>query len=682
MERNFNFPVPPYDVQQEFMSNLYECLSTCRVGIFESPTGTGKSLSLICSSFQWLKDNSCKKTEEFEGELDWLNNLSDSRAEALSDITNQDESKTHRNLTIEQKIVYISRTHTQLDQFLNEIKKTKYKNSMKVIRLGSRNQLCVNEEVCSLKSRSLLDNACKDLIDPASSGDCRYYKSSNKLKTHALSTCCDIEDLVSYGRAHSSCPYYATRNAINAAEVILAPYTLILNKRNRDSIGLNLENCILIIDEAHNIIDAMIDCYSASVSKAQLEAAVQALSAYFQRFARKIGAHSSLYFEHIIQILSSFINFVKNHKPMSVNIGEFLCETRTEKFDFFKILSFIEEFEVVRKVVGQNEKSGNKGSVIGINFAFEFLRVMADDLTSGKIFVNQSEELGLRFFLIDPKKKFAELAETTKCLVLAGGTMEPRAEYLDLFSGISNTMIKVFSCSHIISPNNLLMAVVNKGESESEFKFTYENRDNSKMTQDLHQLLLQVCMNVPRGIVVFVPSYFFLTKLKNSLEKSGTAEKISRKKKVFFDNKDENLLDSYCKHAAGLGAILFAVVRGKLSEGINFSDDLGRCVIMVGLPYLNRNDVEIQERMSFLDANSKHFSGKMFYESSCHKAINQSIGRAIRHKNDYAVVLLVDQRFSSCFDKRPAWMLRNLVRPNENLFSRIREFFEFHNKSK
>ena len=57
MEREFNFPVEPYQVQREFMSELYDCLSNCKVGIFESPTGTGKSLSLICSSFKWLRDN-------------------------------------------------------------------------------------------------------------------------------------------------------------------------------------------------------------------------------------------------------------------------------------------------------------------------------------------------------------------------------------------------------------------------------------------------------------------------------------------------------------------------------------------------------------------------------------------------------------------------------------------------
>jgi chromosome transmission fidelity protein 1 len=54
-ERDFHHPYEPYDIQTQFMNAVYDCLEDGKVGIFESPTGTGKSLSLICGSLTWLR---------------------------------------------------------------------------------------------------------------------------------------------------------------------------------------------------------------------------------------------------------------------------------------------------------------------------------------------------------------------------------------------------------------------------------------------------------------------------------------------------------------------------------------------------------------------------------------------------------------------------------------------------
>jgi chromosome transmission fidelity protein 1 len=39
------------------------------------------------------------------------------------------------------------------------------------------------------------------------------------------------------------------------------------------------------------------------------------------------------------------------------------------------------------------------------------------------------------------------------------------------------------------------------------------------------------------------------------------------------------------------------VAGGRLSEGINFSDDLARIIVVVGLPYPNRQSVDLRERI-------------------------------------------------------------------------------------
>ena len=115
-----------------------------------------------------------------------------------------------------------------------------------------------------------------------------------------------------------------------------------------------------------------------------------------------------------------------------------------------------------------------------------------------------------------------------------------------------------------------------------------------------------------------------------------------------------------------VGGILCCVVGGKMSEGINFKDDLCRCVIQIGLPYPNPNDIELIQRQEYLCNKINNDAGKIYYQNLCMKAVNQSIGRCIRHKNDFGVMLLFDHRYTTqnISKQLPKWIQKSLYHPN------------------
>ncbi|CDS01683.1 hypothetical protein, partial [Sporisorium scitamineum] len=62
--REFQFPYPEaYSIQLDLMRQVFSTIEDGKVGLFESPTGTGKSLSLICAAFTWLRQNAKRHTK-------------------------------------------------------------------------------------------------------------------------------------------------------------------------------------------------------------------------------------------------------------------------------------------------------------------------------------------------------------------------------------------------------------------------------------------------------------------------------------------------------------------------------------------------------------------------------------------------------------------------------------------
>jgi chromosome transmission fidelity protein 1 len=174
--------------------------------------------------------------------------------------------------------------------------------------------------------------------------------------------------------------------------------------------------------------------------------------------------------------------------------------------------------------------------------------------------------------------------------------------------------------------------------------------------------------------VVFLPSYSYEGHLWQQWKQSGVLDQLGRLKKVFREPKSAQDLEStmklYTKYAnegngSGTGrngALLLSVIGGKMSEGINLSNSMARGVVIVGLPYGDITDPVLVEKMTNLDQSGVGgITGQAYYQNLCMRAVNQSVGRAIRHANDFAAIFLVDFRYgaqSNVWSALPKW-LRN-----------------------
>ena len=350
----------------------------------------------------------------------------------------------------------------------------------------------------------------------------------------------------------------------------------------------------------------------------------------------------------------------------------------------------------------------------------------ARDSRTSPAAANEIISLHIRFVLLNAAVHFRRLVDDARSVLLLGGTLQPFGYVTaSLFEGCTKPIkdLTLFSCGHVVDRRNVMALTVGRGPNGVKLEFTHKSRSAHSILDELYFTLLQAVRTCPHGMVVFFTSYVYMSQVLAMWSTRGYLAKLQSFKRLFTEPRtvaeSDRVWEEYSAAVTASvatsgsritgsgGAMLFCVMGGKLSEGINFSDELARCVVVVGMPYPDGRDPILQEKMRRADlqeskglgssktsmatngaasGNGGGAAGRRLYEAMCMKSVNQSIGRSIRHAKDYAAILLLDCRYEqdNVIQQLPGWIARSVERPSsfEEVLASLQGFYVHKSHSK
>ena len=451
---------------------------------------------------------------------------------------------------------------------------------------------------------------------------------------------------------------------------------MLLSSSTRQAVGLELTQSLVLVDEAHNLPEAIRATTSARCNLSTLQSASTQLSNYTTKYLHQLGGQALHFLGQLRKIVTALISHLEKSEGEHMasqlrSPSELVLDLSLDRINLFPLLRYMERSRLSQKLLGFLTKDDTESTlskhVSPMSIVESMLHKLLLDQDHGKI-VTDSATKELRYVLLHPAVGCPELFQQPYGVCLVGGTLRPfgylaaelvqdvkvveQATQADAAAGkgrYQRDRVTAFSCSHVVSPNNVLLQSLSKVGSTS-LDFRHATRLTPAVLLALGTALLELCRHIPHGFVVFLPSYAYEAKLIEYWKSTGVYSKLQAMKNVFREPKSssqvEATLQAYGEAAASTkGALLFSVVGGKLSEGINFANDLARGVVVVGLPYPDPTDPTLVAKLRLLDSTPGGMSGRAYYQNLCMRAINQSVGRAIRHAHDYASIILVDARY-------------------------------------
>ncbi len=609
-EVNSSAPYLPYEpraMQVDIITDIKNALDKGRHIVIESGTGTGKTITSLAGALAHAKERG-------------------------------------------KKIVYITRTISQSDQVMKELRAISALKPVSGLTLTGRNKSCPllqarpDFETLSPTALSTLCSDKKQKSQQGKSGGCPYFTRViamvDSVEAYCKKNFPKSEEVDNYCRANNVCPYEAKKAMMKDFDVVVAPYIHIIDPDIRNNfltnLGVDVSEIVLIVDEAHNFMDAVREQESFTITSRILGSAVDECSAFDHPM---VGPGVNL---------DTFLKAVKtaagvlSTKYVAFNTTEALLPPLALEEEIARILgkniSDLKPMVETTVSLGEDREKAISDTDAPSSPLLELATLLALWINSPsdryvKSIRATEDGPSMKAACIDPVD-IGRFMNQIKGAVHMSGTLQPLDNYAKVLGLPADAVPRTYP-SPFPKENKLVVYSKDLTTNYSELQ------KNPEMKARLNRTVAQLCNAVDKNILIFMPSYRVMRDMRPYLEEAV-------RKNLYWEEsgRQKRTMQSLERFRAGRNGVFVCVMGGSVAEGMDFPGDELCFAIIVGIPYPPPS-LEIKAMKELFDRRYGPGMGwKYTSEVPAVRKMRQAIGRLIRTPEDRGMAVILDNRAS------------------------------------
>jgi DNA excision repair protein ERCC-2 len=530
-------------------------------------------------------------------------------------------------------IFFLTSRHTQHRIAIETLKDIKKKHGIGIntVDIIGKKWMCIVPGIEALRPGDFSEYCRKQREE----GKCEFYTNTRKKTKPSVeanyaveqlqkTSPMHIEEIINYCKERELCPYEISIILGNKAKVIVSDYYYVFNNNIRDTflgkIDKKIEDCVIIIDEAHNLPARIRELNTHKVSTFTIEKAIkEAQKAKYDEIVFAL--------EHLSDTLEKLGSKSEGNERLVVK--EEFINMISEKIDYEQLIG---DLEALADEVREKQRASSCGGVANFLLMWQggdegYARILSKDFYKGK------PQFVLTYNCLDPSLTSKEIIQSAHSVIAMSGTLKPAEMYRDLLGMPEDAVIREYKSP--FPPKNKLTLIVPKTTT----KFTMRSNEQFR---NIAEVSAEIANLIPGNSAMFFPSYHIRDIVANHFN-VRTKKTVFTEKSGMTKEEKEDMLSEFKKYKDS-GAVLLAVASGSFGEGIDLPGDFLKAVVVVGLP-LNKPDLETQQLIQYYD---KKFSKGWDYGyliPAMNKCM-QSAGRCIRSETDRGVIVFLDERFA------------------------------------